>query len=193
MYLFFLNILFLSYQKLVNLFTSLNTSYMITDGSLLQMYRNCSTGLSDVDFVIDLGWWRNNHVKMVGELIKGGFRMEKRFGDLSEGFGYAEAWRRSGQKVDLYSNIFDDQFSIAGLWVGIDVLPCYMRVERIVQYQWLEGVVVRGPHPIQDALISAYGHNYMYSIDKWVWDRDHFVSGYCRYQKLSFNGTSKKR
>ena len=178
---------------MISLMTSLNTSYMIADGSLLQLYRNCTSGVSDVDFAIDLTWWRNNSHLMERKLRGRGFRMEKRFGDLTAEFGYAEAWKRGGLKVDLYSNIWDGKFSVVGLWVGGDVYPCYMRVERIVLYQWLEGVVVRGPHPVEKALISAYGHNFLHPIDKWVWERDSYVTGYCRYQKRATKKKPKNR
>ena len=126
-----------------------------------------------MDFAIELGWWRIIADLMAGGLRERGFRMEKRFGDLAGEFGFAEAWKREGLKVDLYSNIFDGKFSVVGLWVGADVYPCYMRVEGVVFYQWLEGVVVRGPHPVEKALLSAYGNNFMYPIDKW--DRESYM------------------
>ena len=178
---------------MVSLLTTMNSSYMIADGSLLQLYRNCSTGLSDVDFAIDLEWWRNNSDLMGRQLRGKGFRMEKRFGHLKEEFGYAEAWKKGGLKVDLYSNIFDGKFSVVGFWVGAELYPCYMRVGRIVLYQWLEGVVVRGPYPIEEALKSAYGSNYLHPIGQWVWDRDAFVTGYCRFRKRGKKGKNKKK
>ena len=151
-----------------------------------------------MDFAIELGWWRIIADLMAGGLRERGFRMEKRFGDLAGEFGFAEAWKREGLKVDLYSNIFDGKFSVVGLWVGADVYPCYMRVEGVVFYQWLEGVVVRGPHPVEKALLSAYGNNFLYPIDKWVWDRESYVTGYCRFEKRkqkkkTKNGRQKKK
>ena len=168
---------------MISILSSLNSSYMLADGSLLQLYRNCSTGLSDVDFAIDLQWWRNNSEALVKQIKKKGFRLEKKFGNLKEDFGYAEAWKKRGLKVDLYSNIFEGRFSVVGFWVGSDLYPCYMRVGHVISYQWLEGVVVRGPYPIEEALQSAYGSNYLHPINKWVWDRDAFVTGYCRLRK----------
>ena len=33
--------------------------------------------------------------------------------------------------------------------------------------------MVRGPHPVEKALLSAYGNNFMYPIDKW--DRESYM------------------
>ena len=168
---------------MVGVLSALAAPYMLADGSLLQFYRNCTTGNSDVDFAIQVKWWQDNQKRLQQELIKKGFKREKTFGDINQQWGYAESWKKFGVKADLYGNILVDGYSIVPLWIGKNVFSCHMKVERIVYYQWLEGLVVRGPFPIEDALMSAYGFNYRHPIEKWSWDRDAFVTGYCRFEE----------
>ena len=170
-------------QDIISLFNVLSTPYMLTDGSLLNLFRHCGTGFSDIDFTIQLNWWRNNSANLRREFRKRGFKQEETFGDLRKKWGYAESWKKFGIKVDLYGNIFENGLSVVPLWIGKHVFPCAMKVQNIVHYQWLDNVIVKGPYPIRDALESVYGRNYLLPLRSWSWDRDSFVTGYCTFER----------
>jgi len=166
-------------KAMLSLFSSLSVPYILSDGSLLHLYRNCSTGRSDLDFAIRLNWWRNNSELLQKELEMTGFKRELSFGSLNLDWGYSEAWMKWDIKVDLIGNIFKDNYSVTPLWVNGKAFPCFMKVAQITQYKWLEDVTVHGPYPIEDALLSAYGTNYMQPFINWTWDKDPFMTGYC--------------
>merc|ERR1711915_833134 len=101
-------------------------------------------------------WWRNNSDLLKKELELRGFERELSFGNLSQEWGFSEAWTIWSIKVDLIGNIFKDNYSVTPLWVNGKAFPCHMKVGHITQYKWFEDVMVIGPYPIEDALLSAY-------------------------------------
>ena len=48
-------------KDIISVFTQLSVPYFLSEGSLLHLYRNCSLGGSDLDFVVQLHWWNKNN------------------------------------------------------------------------------------------------------------------------------------
>ena len=76
---------------------------IISEGSLLYLYRNCSLGESDMDFLLPLSWWNKaNSQKLRAALEEANFENTIVFGQL-EHVGYEEAWVRDGVKARYVS------------------------------------------------------------------------------------------
>ena len=145
------------FQAMLSIFTDLNVPYMLADKSLVHMWLNCSVGNQALSFQIYLPWWRNNRYFLKHGMKKRGFDLKRVFGKLTQSFGYQEVWRYHGKRVNLFSNIYEEDYNRVGLWVGKDCYPCYMKVIGIARYEWLGGVSVLAPFPLEEALQSAYG------------------------------------
>ena len=77
----------------------LGVQLIISEGSLLQLYRNCSLGDSDMDFLLPLSWWNTtNSLKLKAALEAANFQNALVFGQL-ERVGYEESWTRNGVKA----------------------------------------------------------------------------------------------
>ena len=86
-------------KDVVSVFTQLSVPYFISDGSLLHLYRNCSLGGSDLDFVVQLDWWnKSNNQRLQVALQDEGFRRQEFFGQ-QERIGFEESWIRHEVKV----------------------------------------------------------------------------------------------
>ena len=62
----------------------LSVPYILSEGSLLSLYRDFSTGPSDLDFSIELGWWKNHSQIFNTTLINLGLKRNMKFGDFGE-------------------------------------------------------------------------------------------------------------
>ena len=66
-------------KALVKIFSQLSVEFIISEGSLLHLYRNCSLGTSDIDFLIPLSWWDSNNSHLLrAALGKGSFDFIKK-------------------------------------------------------------------------------------------------------------------
>ena len=165
------------------MFSNVSAPYLLSDGSLLQLYRNCSVGLSDLDFSLDQAWWKENKQELEKELVTAGFKLAAIFGNMNM-FGYEEAWEKNGVKVDIFSSIMKGNIRVTGFWVQGKLYACSMPMESVVMYKCMGMVEVRVPFPVEDALLSMYGRNYPYPLGSWHWDVYPFLTGYCGYEYI---------
>ena len=85
-------------KDLSEISAQLAVQLIISEGSLLQLYRNCSLGLSDLDFLLPLSWWnKTNSKQLKAALEEAKFKNTFVFGQL-EHVGYEESWVREGVK-----------------------------------------------------------------------------------------------
>ena len=89
-------------QAFIHTFNSLSAPYLLYSGSLLMMYRNCSIGNHDIDFSLELDWWKDNKEMLANALVDAGFSHILTFGDIIDTWGYEEAWQMHGWKVDIF-------------------------------------------------------------------------------------------
>ena len=90
-------------KDLTEISSRLGVELIISDGSLLQLYRNCSLGESDLDFLVPLSWWNTaNSQNLRAALEEANFENTKVFGQLGH-VGYEEAWSREGVKARYFS------------------------------------------------------------------------------------------
>ena len=87
---------------MLNTLNSLSAPYLLYSGSLLMMYRNCSVGNADIDFSLQLDWWRENKEVLDNALVDAGFSHGVTFGNITHTWGYEEAWRMHGWKADIF-------------------------------------------------------------------------------------------
>ena len=62
--------------------------------------RDCGVGTSDIDFSLELEWWRsgNNSVRLESALLEAGFEIIVRFGPHLQ-VGFEETWKKDGVRV----------------------------------------------------------------------------------------------
>ena len=95
-------------KDLAEISSRLGVELIISDGSLLQLYRNCSLGESDLDFLVPLSWWNTaNSQNLRAALKEANFENTKVFGQLGH-VGYEEAWSREGVKARYFSLVSTD-------------------------------------------------------------------------------------
>ena len=74
--------------------------HSLSPRSLLNLYRDCSLGDSDLDLSLDLTWWTPDNSLLLNEaLIGAGFTRLQTFGKLGEA-GYEESYTKTEIKVD---------------------------------------------------------------------------------------------
>ena len=92
-------------KDLAEISSRLAVELIISEGSLLYLYRNCSLGESDLDFLLPLSWWDTaNSQKLTAALEEANFEKAGTYGQL-EHVGYEEAWLRDGVK-ERYNSVF---------------------------------------------------------------------------------------
>ena len=85
-------------KDLAEISASLSVVLIISEGSLLQLYRNCSLGESDMDFLLPVFWWNTtNSLKLKAALEAANFQNTLVLGQLGR-VGYEESWTRNGIK-----------------------------------------------------------------------------------------------
>ena len=168
-------------QAFINTFNSLSDPYLLYSGSLLNMYRNCSIGNHDIDFSLELDWWKDNKEVLDNALVDAGFSLTFVFGNINNTWGYEEAWSKDGWKVDIFSNIMVGNIHKIGFWIKGKKYPCTFPLDRVGVYKWRESVKVRVPVPVKDAVIAMFGKNWEQPADGWEWDVDPFLTGFCSY------------
>ena len=90
-------------KDLAEISSHLAVELIISEGSLLQLFRNCSLGESDMDFLLPLSWWNSaNSRKLQTALEEANFEKTIVFGEL-EHAGYEESWSRDGVKARYFS------------------------------------------------------------------------------------------
>ena len=83
--------------------SQLAVEMIISEGSLLYLYRNCSLGESDMDFLLPLSWWNSaNSQRLQTALEEANFEKTIVFGELEQ-VGYEESWSRDGVKARYFS------------------------------------------------------------------------------------------
>eukprot|EP00929_Paragymnodinium_shiwhaense_P016290 TRINITY_DN124555_c0_g1_i1.p1 TRINITY_DN124555_c0_g1~~TRINITY_DN124555_c0_g1_i1.p1 ORF type:complete len:274 (+),score=36.50 TRINITY_DN124555_c0_g1_i1:67-888(+) len=179
-------------KDVVEAFNALNAPYNIEGGTLLGLRRGCNIFDSDIDFAVDGDWLTENSAEFSAALEARGFSIFVTFGSLSER-GYEEAWhssalqlqgrrtnavlRRGQVKVDIFTvQRFSDHY-VWHLWVTERPHPCSVNSTGTAVYNWL-GLDVKVPVPVDAALISAFGPNFLIP-QGWVWDQDPFYVGSC--------------
>ena len=123
-------------KDLAEISSQLAAQLVISEGSLLQLYRNCSLGESDMDFLLPLSWWNTTNSKhLTAALEEANFKNTIVFGEL-EHVGYEESWVRNGVKVDLFSSTCSTKTKLCflNMWVGSRVSVCSFPFESI-RYQ----------------------------------------------------------
>ena len=86
-------------KDLAEISTSLSVVLIISEGSLLQLYRNCSLGQSDMDFLLPVFWWNTtNSINLKAALEAANFQNTLVLGQLGR-VGYEESWTRNGIKA----------------------------------------------------------------------------------------------
>ena len=101
-------------KDLAEISSMLGVELIISDGSLLQLYRNCSLGESDLDFLLPLSWWNStNSQNLKAALGEANFQNKEVFGQLGH-VGYEESWSREGVKARYFSESSLDLFCFAG-------------------------------------------------------------------------------
>ena len=170
-------------QSVLSILNRLSAPYLLSEGSLLHLYRNCSVGLSDIDFSLEQEWWKMNQDNLHKAMEKAGFNRTAVFGKI-ENFGYEEAWEESGVKVDIFGNVIREGISTIGFWVQGKLYSCSLPVKNVSFYKWRETVLVRIPVPVKDAVIAIYGRNFDHPLTDWKWDIYPFLTGYCSYKSI---------
>ena len=168
-------------QTMINIFNSLSAPYLLYSGSLLNLYRNCSIGNSDIDFSLELDWWKDNKDVLDNALVGAGFSHILTFGSINDTWAYEEAWSKDGWKVDIFSSIMVGNIHKIGFWVGENLYPCTFPLETVGVYKWRESVKVRVPVPMEDAVIAMFGKNWEQPAKSWDWGVDPFLTGFCTY------------
>ena len=123
-------------KDLAEISSQLAAQLVISEGSLLQLYRNCSLGESDMDFLLPLSWWNSTNSKQLrAALEEANFKNTIVFGEL-EHVGYEESWVRNGVKVDLFSSRCSTKTNLCflNMWVGSRASVCSFPFESI-RYQ----------------------------------------------------------
>jgi hypothetical protein len=170
-------------QSMIKLFNSLSAPYLLSEGSLLHLYRNCSVGNSDLDFSLEHSWWMENKEKLDNDLANAGFNRTAVFGNIDM-FGYEEAWEKNDIKVDIFSSIMEENTHKIGFWVQGKLYTCSIPLQMVGLYNWRGSVTVRIPLPVEDAVIAMYGRNYEHPVEGWQWDLYPFLTGYCSYKNV---------
>ena len=89
-------------KDLAKISSQLAVQLMISEGSLLHLYRNCSLGESDMDFLLPLSWWNTTNSKQLkAALEEANFENTIVFGELEQ-VGYEESWVRNGVKARYF-------------------------------------------------------------------------------------------
>ena len=73
-------------KDFVDVFNNLSAPYFLAEGSLLNFHRNFSAGEDDVDFSLDLEWWKKSDHKsqLYDQLTKKGLWLWITFGEFGE-------------------------------------------------------------------------------------------------------------
>ena len=108
----------------INIFNSLSAPYLLYSGSLLMMFRNCGIGDSDIDFSLELDWWKENKEVLDNALVGAGFSHTLTFGSIDDTWGYEEAWQMHGWKVDIFTNIMVGNIHKVAVWIQGKKYPC---------------------------------------------------------------------
>ena len=59
--------------SVTSIFSSMGAPYLLAEGSLLHLFRNCNVGLSDLDFSLEQKGWKKNKKDLEEKLIMKGF------------------------------------------------------------------------------------------------------------------------
>ena len=81
--------------SVTSIFSSMAAPYLLAEGSLLHLFRNCNVGRSDLDFSLEQKWWEKNKKNLEEKLVMEGFKKKAVFGSMTM-FGYEEAWQKHG-------------------------------------------------------------------------------------------------
>ena len=145
-----------TFRSIITLLNKLKAEYMISGGTVLFWYRDCNFGDSDIDINIDWDWFVS-HVKVLKAALKqNGFVKVHKFGQIDK-YGYEEAWKKNGIKVDLFTQARVNGKYISGTTIHGIVYPCYSFFERYAVHSW-NSLEFRVPEPIEPYLKKKYGN-----------------------------------
>ena len=69
-------------KSLLEVMNGLSAPYLLSEGSLLQLYRNCSVGTSDIDIGLSHQWWIKHQEELRTGLENKGFTNTVVFGNM---------------------------------------------------------------------------------------------------------------
>ena len=169
-------------KDFLDIFNNMSAAYLLTEGSLINFYRNFSCGKDDVDFAIELKWWMeaDNKKQMATMLEEKGIWKYDTFGEFGQ-TGYEEKWQRDGIKVDLFSSYRGKNNHSIAMWVNRVPMRCTFPMWGAEMFSWWEGRKVRIPLPTRKVVETMAGPNWRIPMNQWRWDLDPFLTGYCRY------------
>jgi len=207
-----------TFTAFASLLNSLNAPWNIHGGLLLGLARGCYIFDSDLDFAVDRSWLRTNHDKFESALVKAGFEQADTLGKLDYP-GYEEKYlpppalrgsavpdtagannlgpikvkSDTGIPLDLFAiDRFDDRYEWL-IWVSqTDVGKCITDAQGTQTFNW-HGQEIKVPYPIETALTSLYGKDYMTPLSKqangdasWVWNKHPFTTGSCHLESAPY-------
>lgn len=133
----------------MDVFNNLSAPYFLAEGSLLNFHRNFSAGKADVDFSLELEWWKQSDHKsqLAALLTKKGLWQFDTFGEFGEVLiissistnfkkgcgsfqnGYEEKWQRDGVSVDIFSSVVANGKHTLAVWIEAKPYFCSYQFE----------------------------------------------------------------
>lgn len=145
-----------TFTTMIGILNDLNANYSIAGGTVLFWYRDCSLGDSDIDINIDWHWFVSHSIILKNTLKKNKFTQIHKFGQVDK-YGYEEAWKKNGIKVDLFTQAHVNGKYISGTTINSVVYPCYSFLQRYVVHTW-NSLKFRVPEPVEPYLQKKYGN-----------------------------------
>ena len=168
------------FKNMIGIFNELDVPYSLSWGTLLFWYRSCSFDSSDMDFSIDMDWFKNktNHLLLHDMLVKNGWRKEATYGIFGV-IGYEEAWIRDGMKMDLFSLSYVNGSYVCGLTLlDGNMYSCFVKRKGMSMYKWGD-LMIRAPSNVESVLDFGYGKDWRIPDPNYQWDVTPFKRGVC--------------
>jgi len=159
---------FATLSDFVKVMDDLECPYHLHAGTVLNFVRDCEILDNDIDAVIPLLWWRAHEEALDAALLKAGFELHKKFGNIEKP-GYENSWLKRNFKVDLFSIVEDTDHYTYNLWRKNKRYECFPDRDRI-EYGLYGDLLVRVPFPFDPYLKSFYGTDWRLPFPgKWHW------------------------
>tara|TARA_B110000211_G_C14089187_1_gene558071 strand:+ start:417 stop:4046 length:3630 start_codon:yes stop_codon:yes gene_type:complete len=158
-----------AFSDMVSTLNSLHAPYTIFGGTVLNWYRSCTLGSSDIDFALDWFWMNSNLDELHRTLRKRGWSSGNTFATPSA-IGYEEAWHYQGVKIDLFSlvPVGDTHRHIWGLTTQGHTHRCTSTAQKREE-QW-NGIKIWVPYPVETFLSRQYGSTWRHPDPTYTWN-----------------------
>eukprot|EP00928_Gymnodinium_smaydae_P031888 TRINITY_DN23258_c0_g1_i1.p1 TRINITY_DN23258_c0_g1~~TRINITY_DN23258_c0_g1_i1.p1 ORF type:complete len:303 (+),score=45.96 TRINITY_DN23258_c0_g1_i1:106-1014(+) len=177
-----------AFVTMANILNEFKAPFVLHSGLLLGLARSCSIFDGDIDFAVEHGWMKDNWNALEERLKTDGYHIAVSFGKPEEhGFEQNLLSPNSSLqgpenfkkriKVDLFTYVKSDDGYTWGLWKDDLFNKCRVKSHGFIDFVW-KGVKVNVPLPVESALVSLYGPDYMIPRS-WQWDEDSFTIGSC--------------